>query len=131
MAQYRGATERELKEAGGLDRLMASLMPGRLLPHAGEIRLTGDSLVLEGWMTIPRQEIARISLDFDENYSRWQAGGIGPEGPLLGLFQSGKPVIITLRDGTVCYLTIDRQALTGTTQNQAWFQRLQSWAQGQ
>lgn len=127
MAHYRGATEQELREAGGIDRFLASLAPGRLLPHTGAIRLEGGALVLEGWMTLHRHEITGIDLDFDANFGRWQAGGIGPEGPLPGLFKSGKPIVVRRKDGTTCYLVIDRQPITGATQNQAWYGRLQDW----
>ncbi|MFZ5817304.1 MAG: hypothetical protein ACOY93_18735 [Bacillota bacterium] len=130
MAHYRGATARELQEAGGLNRLVASIRPGGLMPHEGEIRLEGDALVLEGWLRLTREEVAGVSIGFDESYTRWHADGLGPNGPLPGIFGSGEPLVLQLRDGTRCYLTIDRQPLTGLTKNRLWLERVQEWLQG-
>jgi hypothetical protein len=129
---YLGATESELRAAVQSRPLLKYVDQRRLFPHEGRIRLEPAELVLEGWMVIPRAEIADVRLTFTDVYRRSIAAGFRGQYTSFGVFGSlGKPLVVYRRDDEPVYLLIGYRWLTGTNQARHWAPRLQQWLAGE
>jgi hypothetical protein len=125
---YLGATERELQDAPMSRRLSGYGDQRALFPHAGNIRIEPDRLVLEGWREIPRSSVADVRLTFTDAYRRGQAAGIRGNAASFGLFGSlGKPLVLYLHNDQPVYLLIEFSWFTGINQARKWLPVLRDW----
>src|SRR5580700_1633739 len=126
---YLGATERELQDAPMSRRLSGYGDQRALFPHAGNIRIEPDRLVLEGWREIPRSSVADVRLTFTDAYRRGQAAGIRGNNASFGLFGDlGKPLVLDLHDDEPVYLLIGFRWFTGINQARRWAPLLRTWS---
>lgn len=131
-ARYLGATESELRGASALRRFFGLGVQRLRFPHRGELRLERDRLVLGGWLELRRDQVERVSLEFTDAWTRFQAGGVRGGFPSLGLLGSlGKPLVLARRDAEPLYLLVDYGLISGISRNRQWFPRLRRWLAGE
>jgi hypothetical protein len=119
---YIGATADELTSKTGSDKVAAGVSQKVLFQHRGEISLFPDRLVLGGWLdgddlVLGQQDITEAQARFTDLYGRF----IG------GLFNAGKPLILTVPAIDELYLLIDRKEIMETTDDRRWAKLLADW----
>ena len=125
---YLGATESELREAPLSRRIYGYGDQRALFPHAGQLHLEPQALVLGDWRVLGRAAITSVELTFTDVYRRGQAAGVRGNGPSLGFIGSlGKPLVLGLADGEPVYLLIDFRYFTGVNQARRWAPILRDW----
>jgi hypothetical protein len=125
---YLGATESELQDTPPFRRFWGYSDQRVLFPHAGQLRLEPQAMVLGGWQVIPRAAITSVELTFTGAYRRGQAAGVRGNGASFGFFGNlGKPLVLGLADDEPVYLLIGFRWFTGVNQARRWAPLLRDW----
>jgi hypothetical protein len=126
---YLGATESELRDAPLSQRFYGYADQRVLFPHAGQLHLEPQALVLGNWRVIHRAAITSVELTFTDAYRRGQAAGVrGGNAASFGFIGSlGKPLVLGMADGEPVYLLISFRYFTGVNSARRWAPMLRDW----
>ncbi|MNZ99153.1 hypothetical protein D3C78_1184660 [compost metagenome] len=118
--KYYAISSREVPSIKTKDRILGKVHVKYLMKHSGQITLTKDELVFEGWRTIRLSDIRELDCSYDDFMNRLTLS----DGRRPATIKNGEPLRLHVTNDEILYVMVNWTFVTGFNDNKAWLSEI-------